>query len=133
MIVRCKALEPTKEQMLLLGSFYERGRTDYALVLGKTYLVLGLFVSPGGLIWVDIPADGGWPQTVPLFVFEVVDSKVSRYWDVFYSSEGSLSLEPAPFHESTFASRVADNQPEAELVYKQYCELLEMEARGSRN
>ena len=128
MIVRCIAQKPTNEQAFRLGPLYEPGRTDYALALGNRYVALGLHCLSTGVIWVELASEGGWPQTVPLFLFEIVDPRTSRYWEGRFGADGSFSLAPPPFHESDFASLVADNEPQAELAYNRYRQLLEAEA-----
>jgi len=128
MRVRCVAKAPTKAQILRLGPGFERTKSDYDLVPGREYLVLG-FGHSNGVAWIEVASDGGWPQTVPLFLFELLDARPSRFWEVRHGTDESLAVLPAPFHDPTFASRVADGDDDALAEYAKWRSLIETESR----
>lgn len=127
MIVECTALRPRADVAMKLRPFYDRGASDFDLELGRRYTVLGLTFSHGSP-WIDIPSEGGWPQTVPLALFRVVDRRASKYWEMQQASDGAVALLPASMHAPDFASRVADDEPEAVAEYQRLVSLLEAEA-----
>jgi hypothetical protein len=129
MVVECRAVRPSAELALRIRPAYDPHRSDFDLTLGRRYVVLGLsFIE--GVIWVDIPTDGGWPQTVPIDLFQVIDARCSRHWEVRYAASGELTLLPSALQAPDFASRVADDDPAAVAVYRDLCERMRMESLG---
>jgi hypothetical protein len=128
-IIRCIALAPSREQTLRLGRAFERGKTDFDLKLGESYVVLGIG-SWNGTVWADIETGSGWPVSVPLMLFEVIDSRPSRFWEVRYDRNESLTLMPPPLSEPTFASQVADGDAQAVAIYEELCHKMLDEAKA---
>lgn len=128
MVVECTSHEPTVESAMRIRPYYAPGRSDFDLKVGHRYVVLGLsFLT--GVVWIDIPTEGGWPQTVPLELFRIVDPRCSRLWEARISETRGFSLLPPALHEPDFASRVADDEPEAVARYRHLCAQIESEAR----
>ena len=128
MVVECISLQPTPELAMRIRPYYAAGRSDFDLKLGHRYVVLGLSLVTG-VVWIDIPNEGGWPQSVPLELFRIVDPRCSRHWEARMSETQGFSLLPPALHEPDFASRVADDEPEAVARYHHLCAQIESEAR----
>jgi hypothetical protein len=88
-----------------------RFRTDhnYCVKLGHEYLVLGLLIdaagdSVGGGAWIDILMEPDIPTviSVPLCLFEIIDPRVSRYWQLRASEAGAVWLWPASFYREYY-------------------------------
>ncbi len=128
MRVRCVALKPNAEQVSKLRSYYEQGSTDYDLVLGCHYLVLGIGRRQG-ITWVELPTPGGWILTVPLFLFEITDARASRYWVIEdVEINDALWFGPALLFDRTLNARLADGEPAAVERYQRVLDLLNAES-----
>ncbi len=105
MIVKCISESPTESQSLWLGPGFSRNHAS-GVVLGRQYFVLGLLInvssqSMGKGAWVEILMEPDIPTVIsaPLFLFDVEDARVSRYWEVSVS-EGVIALEHPSFRGS---------------------------------
>lgn len=127
MVIRCIAAAPSREQSFRLGAAFEPNKMDFGLESGRRYVVLGLTAAHGA-VWADIETGSGWPVTAPLMLFEVLDPRPSRHWNVIYERDESLALLPAQLSESTFVSRLADGDPLAVAAYSELCIAMSREA-----
>ena len=83
--VRCIATYPNAEQIEKLGICFYEDQT-FHLSVGREYIVFGLRfeVDSEGMgtgPWVDLISDYGHLSSAPLYLFEITDGRVSRYWD----------------------------------------------------
>jgi hypothetical protein len=96
MRVRCVATLPTAEHEKRLGRHYRAGRQGFGVVLQQEYVVFAL-KTLGGEPWIEISdpeASPGYLFGVPLCLFEVVNSRVSVYWEIGTSRGGELKIAP---------------------------------------
>lgn len=120
MIIKCISIYPSEEQIQrFLGPGLWRNR-EFGVVIGREYLVLGLTVNgalqkTGNGAWVDILMEPEVPTVipVPLCLFEIVDARVSRFWELRLSDEGSITLWPPSFYRQSFLENVSDRVPDA--------------------
>jgi hypothetical protein len=131
MRIRCTALAPELKDALRFGADYQRRVMDFDLTLGKEYVVLALGAVRGA-VWADIETGSGWPVTVPMMLFEVVDPTLSRFWSVRYGPDESLELLPKLFEAPTFASRLADGDPDLVGQYRELCRAMDEENSDRR-
>ena len=133
MIIRCTRLLPNEEQAKLLGQNYRPGRMTFGLELGREYVVFGMRVF-SETPWVDIIgseagfADPGYLRPVPLCLFEIVNGRVSRYWEVRQSSNGLLELQPPSFYRDYYHDDLSEDVPEVVEDFAQMRALMEAEA-----
>jgi hypothetical protein len=87
MRVRCVSDYVTEEQRAALGRRKYRGSLEPGLSIGAEYLVLGMtfeadprHVSTGPYVMVLMKDRE--PATYDLCLFEIIDPRVSRYWEV---------------------------------------------------
>ena len=135
MIVRCVSTYPTEAQLHVLGPGFRRDRS-FGVVQGREYLVLGMDIDPGtGAFgtgaWVDVLMEPDIPTLVPapLCLFEVVDPRVSRYWEIRISLDGSVRLWPSSFYREYYHSDLSDRDPEIVKDFWRVHALLEAEAK----
>lgn len=111
MRVRCIAEEPNADQVILLGSQFQPGRTVYPVTAGEEYAVLGLGVWDG-VLWIEIEMQAEVVVSVPLFLFAIVDGKPSRLWEGRLHADGAFTLWPPSFYQETYHDRLSDGKPE---------------------
>jgi len=135
MIVKCVSAYPTETQIQVLGPGFRRDRS-FGVVEGREYLVLGLIIdsaaqSDGRGAWVDVLMEPEIPTviSVPLCLFEIIDPRVSRYWQVRVSDEGIVNLWPPSFYREYYHSDLSDREPEVVKDFWRVHALLEAESR----
>jgi hypothetical protein len=99
---------------------------------GKEYLVLGLTMMTeswalGAGVALDLIDDSGGWSINPLFLFEVIDPRPSRYWVAKKVGEAELALWPESFFRDYYHDHLTDGVPEVVADFKQVCALLEAE------
>lgn len=100
---------------------------------GKEYVVLGLCFNPetkhhAGKPFIDVRNDSGGMTTAPIFLFEIIDDKVSIYWRLRFK-RGVLTLYPKLFYDNEyFPEDLADGVPEIEANFRELCEKFEQES-----
>jgi hypothetical protein len=117
MLLRCKALSPSLPEAHRLGRYYRAGKQEFAVSLGKTYLVYGLRTWGAG-IWVDIETDAGYLHIVPLALFEIVDGGVPQIWEIRVDEDGDCSLSPRAFQDPYFIDDLVEGKPQAVMEFR---------------
>jgi hypothetical protein len=136
MILRCISAYPNEGQIQLLGPGFPEKRS-FAVVPGREYIVLGLIVdssphSDTRGAWVDVLMEPEIPTiiSVPLCLFEIVDPRVSRYWEIRVSPEGNIRLWPSSFYREYYHSDLSDRDLEIVKDFWRTYALLEAEAKA---
>lgn len=96
-----------------LGRFGATGHTQYGLVIGKEYLVMGMMLGEGALAY--LVDDGGYISAYPYPLFEVIDNKLPSSW--FFKSLKNTD-ENYPYEEAVWGyyELVFDNSHYEKLV-----------------
>lgn len=128
MRVRCLAETPNEDQVRQLAARYRVGKTVYPVVFGQEYMVLGLGVWDG-VTWIEIELSTEVVVSVPLFLFEIVDARPSRLWQVRVHDDGALTLWPPAFYEQTFHDRLSDGSQKAVRDFRRLKRGIEEEDR----
>ena len=138
MIVRCKLSYPTEEQIAHLGPEFVRQQA-FGIEPGEEYVVLALTVDFGsrhlGLgPWVRIYTRKHVAHIItsaPLCLFEVVDPRPSRYWEL-RAPEGATvaTLWPPSFYREYYHDDLSEDVPEVVADFERVVKLLEDEAHG---
>lgn len=120
--------------------FPRRAPTDYRseITIGKEYVVLGLCYIPSSLYWAGKPAisikdDDGDLSFVPIFLFEIIDPRPSKFWQIRYNDDGSLEMYPEAFYRNFFHDDLSEGVPEIKADFIKICEKLEKEQAESLN
>src|SRR2546423_15272979 len=104
MIVECISALPSNRQAERLGAQYRPGKQAFGIVPGERYVVFALKAFAGE-IWIDIvdrESQPGYLFSVPLILFEVVDSHVSRFWEARVGKQGNLKIAPSSLHNDYY-------------------------------
>lgn len=113
------ALELTDEQKAYLNS---KTKSVYQLTLAKEYIVYAIYFVPDSVTDLTtylVLDDFNKLIPVPACLFDVADSRSSRYWHANYDRDRfSLSLEPKEFIADPYLSEhVLDRDPQAWEVF----------------
>jgi hypothetical protein len=98
------------------------------VVFGQEYTVFGLGVWDG-ITWVEIELSTEVVVSVPLFLFEILDGRPSRLWDVRLHEDGALTLWPPAFYEQYFHDRLSDGVEKAVRDFRTLKRTIEGEDR----
>jgi len=131
MKVRCLANVATADQVKRYG-LDPRVEHRYYVTPGKEYLVLALTAVAGDSAYgpgvtVDVLDDFERWSIKPLFLFEVVDPRPSRYWLAKKVGEAELALWPESFFQDFYHDHLTDGVPDVVADFKRVCGLLEAE------
>lgn len=61
-----------------LGKFGTTGQTEFGVILGKEYIVMGMILGEGILTY--LIDDSGYVSAYPYALFEVIDNKLPASW-----------------------------------------------------
>jgi len=116
-----RSYENTNLKKEELGRFGATGYTEYGLVIGKEYLVMGMIFGEGSLDY--LIDDGRVISTYPYPLFEVIVNDISPKW--FFKSF-KKDDDNYPYQEAVWGYY--------ELVFDEnhYEELVEMEEKAHR-
>lgn len=113
------------------------GPRDYSsrITIGKEYTVLSVshFLDSGFYYGyypvLDIKDDAGTLSSLPLFLFDVIDDRPSKYWHFSYDRERKVcAMSPKSFIEEEFYhDDLSEGFPEIEADFERVCALLENE------
>jgi hypothetical protein len=127
MKVKCISRLPTEEQAVKLGEHYRHGKQDFHLQIGKEYIVYGISILRG-IAWIELASDTGYLYSVPLFLFEITDERVSKYWKVRMDKDGDLMLWPSSFYIKFYHDDLAEGVPEIVEDFNKIQSLIKTEA-----
>jgi hypothetical protein len=130
MLVRCVASQLTDDQKRQL--LVKDPAADYQLQVGGEYLVLGItFMLPasphGGGVRYEILNDYGKCRSVPAFLFELADRRVSKHWVARQDDDGALLLWPEAFYSKFFHDDLSEGEAQAVQMFSSVVELLRQE------
>lgn len=106
-----------------LGKFGATGQTEFGLIIGKEYIVMGMLLGEGCLDY--LIDDGGYVSAYPYPLFEVIDNKLPSSW--FFKSLKNTD-ENYPYQEAIWGyyelvfddnhyEKLVDVDEEAQRIY----------------
>jgi len=105
--------------------------SDFHISKDKEYLVLGISFlfdpSVGRCSMVEIVNEYGHLSSVPLFLFEIINPSVSKYWKIKIFNEFTIAFWPEPFYREYFHDDLSENIEEVVNDFKKVKHLLEKE------
>lgn len=133
MKVKAIAVCPTEEDITKMGEGFRRD-IGFLVTAGNVYTVLGIsfFLGPsstvfGNTVCVKIVDDEGNLVFSPLCLFEIVDRRVSRYWEARKAEAATLDLWPPSFFGGYFHDDVSNGVPDAVRELERVRALIENE------
>jgi len=133
MVIKCISIKPNLAQKELLPEAHRKA--DFHITEDKEYLVLGirflLDSSVGQCSMVEIVSDYGHLSAAPLFLFHVIDSRISKFWNLKVFNEFTITLWPEAFYREYFHDDLSENIEEVVNDFKKVKRLLEEEFDGS--
>jgi hypothetical protein len=108
--------------------------TEFKLILNKEYIVYAISEWQGNLSYYI--CDEGYtyyPIHNPAPLFEIVDARYSRYWQVQLATNGLLEIAFEHwFYLPNFYDKLTDKEAEAVLIFDNFKELMDAEAAISQ-
>jgi hypothetical protein len=133
MQIVCKAGKATPAQKEIMGLPYSN--SDFDITEGVTYLVFGMTIdmreNKNSVCFIQILSNGGHLITAPLFLFDITDNRVSRYWELKISSEGFLTLWPPSFYREYYHDDLFEEVDEVVKDFNLVRKSMEDEYRSS--
>lgn len=110
---------------------------DFHLSEGKEYLVVGLQFAVGSNIhgtgtWLHLVNDNGHLSWAPLSLFDVLDPRVSRLWEIRQPDATVVTMWPPLLYREFFHEDLADADPNATGAFADLMRALETEAAEPR-
>jgi hypothetical protein len=134
MKVKCISQTLSEEQRIALG-VSSPGRPKYNITIGATYTVLAITIAfessiSGSCPLLDIVTDGSGivPAPIPMCLFEILDGRVSKYWEAKKIDEFSMTIWPSEFYAEYFHDRLSDGDPDAYRIMQSVRKKLEEES-----
>jgi hypothetical protein len=136
MIVKCIRNKVDDTLANELGLPKGEGIRNYSdcLTIGKEYVVLALSHFLDSYNYANYPIINikddihSYLIPFPLFLFEVIDDRPSKYWHFNYDKERKVcEMAPISFYQEYYHDLLSDGYPELEEDFRQICELLENE------
>ena len=126
MKIRCVKLLPNKQQSKQLGKYYYPGKQVFEVEIGKEYVVFCLEIIDG-MAWVNFDSGSNRLSIAPLCLFEVIDGRVSRYWELRIWEENKILFRPPTFFKEFFHDDLAEGIPETVMEFHKVRSMLEAE------
>jgi hypothetical protein len=128
MRVRCISTYPSEEQIQRLGKRFYRNQ-DFHIASGKEYVVFGLeFSLDSNIPSVSLVGEYDKLRDAPLCLFEIIDARVSRYWEVRASGNGVLVFWPHSFFREYYHDDLSELVPEVVADFERVRAMMEAEA-----
>lgn len=121
MKVRCIARSLSADQQAILRTTTV---IEYQLVVGASYLVLGLTMMNdgephGGGVHYQILNDFGAIRSIPSLLFEIEDARCSSFWRAQAYQDGSLLLWPEEFFIKYFHDDLSEGVQEIVTIFNE--------------
>jgi hypothetical protein len=100
------------------------------LIIGKEYIVYGLSIL-SGTPWIYILNNAEtYIYSEPLSLFEIIDSRVSKYWEIRTEDDGTLFFWPHSFFQPYYHDDLSEGIPEVVKDFQRVKELIDAEANS---
>jgi hypothetical protein len=104
---------------------------EYDLKIGNKYLVTGISWIPknesDNQVLYEIVNDAGNLRPVPATLFQIHDSRCSKYWITRFGESGNFSIRPEAFFRDYFHDDLSEGLFEVVNIYKETVSLLRQE------
>lgn len=127
MIVKCISNKLEKKDFEKYSESRVYQESEYHFVIGKSYLVYGITIKSKYLI-LQIYDDCAHLVFAPLDIFEIIDARVSKYWEVrVNTTDNYTALWPKIFYKEYFHDDLAEGLLEITESFNEVCKMLEEE------
>ena len=133
MVIKCISSKPTQEQKKMLPLGYEN--SEFHISPEKSYIVFGLSFmlhsDHGRCCMVEIISDYEHLTHAPLFLFNVVDPRISKYWSLKVIDDFTIVVWPDLFNRDYFHDDLSENVPEVVSAFLKLRKLIEVESTSA--
>jgi len=113
MIVRCISNELTVEQKGVLPEEFRS--SDFHVTIEREYIVFGLTINSINdqtVCLVQHISDYGHLINTPMFLFDITDKRVSKYWEIKIHSDESITFWIPSFYKEYYHDDLFEGVPE---------------------
>jgi len=131
MKIRCIANKGTELPEIYLNPPLDITKeTEFKLIIGKEYIVYAISEWQGNLSYcICDERFTYYPMHNPAPLFEIVDARYSRYWQVQLATNGLLEIAFEHWFDlPDFYDKLTDGAEEAVLIFDKIKELMDAEA-----
>ncbi len=134
MIVRCLYDYPSEERIAQLGTSFYRSQS-FGLTIGKEYVVVGLYSYVnsslrGTGLYVEYVDDDGTLLQAPILLFEIVDARLSQFWQMRVWEDGTFTARPPSLECEYYHARLSDGLVAYVQDFEKVYAMLMYEAAG---
>ncbi|RKR84189.1 hypothetical protein BDD43_4416 [Mucilaginibacter gracilis] len=120
MKVRCNSVKISDSNLHTLGK-NAAAKNHFNITIGKEYVVFGLifgFDDWGCGCFAQILSDYDHLIQVPIILFDIVDNRISNYWDLRKSVDGNITLWPSSFYLEYYHDDLFEEVPDIVADFK---------------
>ncbi|WP_316812829.1 hypothetical protein [Pedobacter heparinus] len=114
MKIKCIAIKLEKDQLILLGK-YGNAKNHFSVSIGKEYIVFGLtfrFEEFGSGCFVEILSDNNHLIQVPILLFNMIDPRPSKHWEIKQFSEKLITFWPPSMYKDFYHDDLSEDVPD---------------------
>lgn len=111
MKVKCKAIKLKDSDIINLKTEFNCNQ-DFHITLNNEYLVFGVHITKTGLCLIQHLTDFGHLVFTPLCLFDIIDARVSKYWEVKISDDSSITFWPPSFNRDFYHDNLFEEEKE---------------------
>ncbi len=134
MIIKCLYEYPSEEHIARLGPSFHRSQA-FGLTVGREYVVVGLYSYIdsslyGTGLYVEYVDDDGTLLQSPILLFEIVDARLSQFWQMRVWEDGSFTARPPSLECEYYHDRLSDGLVAYVHDFEKVYAMLTYEATG---
>lgn len=111
MKVKCISEKLNTDQLHILGNNAAR-KNHFSISIGKEYTVFGLTSSFGDMgcgCFVQLLSDYDHLVHIPIVLFEIVDSRLSKYWELKRFADGDIAIWPPSLYQEYYHDDLSED------------------------
>lgn len=114
MKIKSISLKLNETELHILGK-HPSAKNHFHITVGKEYTVFGLtfeFNEFGNGCFVQIISDYNHLLHVPIALFEIIDSRISKYWEIRQFKQGGITMWPPSMYKEFYHDDLSEDVPE---------------------
>lgn len=120
MKIKCVSVSLNEDQLYVLGK-HANVKNNFSLSVGKEYVVFGLtfeFLESGNGCFVQILSDSNHLVHVPIILFEIIDNRMSKFWELKNFPDGNVAIWPPTLYREFYHDDLSEDTIEVTEDFK---------------
>ena len=120
MKIKCISVKLNEDQLFVLGK-YSSAKNHFSISLGEEYVVFGLtfeFNEFGNGCFVQILSNNNHLVHVPITLFDIIDERMSKYWELKKFPGGNIAIWPPTLYKEFYHDDLSEDVPEVVEDFK---------------